>query len=117
MISEEQLVAGLAFLFALLALAISIGPWASPYRMRSMAAIASRLGKPAARLAWLLVAILAATCGTAIIYEIRPAYVAPDSPVNSGSSFDPGTSVEPKTPVEFAVQAPETPAVNHAAQP
>lgn len=77
MISDESFVGGLAIGVSLIAMAISLGPWQRPYRIRSMAAISSRFGKPTARGIWFLIAILAGGCGWSILNEIRPAYATP----------------------------------------
>lgn len=77
MISDEFFVGCLAIVLAIIAMAIALGPWSLPYRSRSMTSICERYGKKAARLVWLLIAIVSAASGVSILNEIRPAYAAP----------------------------------------
>lgn len=82
--SDEVLVGSLAVALSLIAFGIAIGPWQAPYRIRRVASIQSRFGKNAARLIWLFAAILAGTCGFAILNDVRPSYATPAAPSATG---------------------------------
>ncbi|NND96596.1 MAG: hypothetical protein HKN47_04625 [Pirellulaceae bacterium] len=71
---DELLVGALAIIFAIVALVISAGPWDAPYRLRTISAVASRFGKPAARGIWVAVAVAAFASGLAIFSGTRPSY-------------------------------------------
>lgn len=77
MISVEFFVGCLAIVLAIIALASALGPWSLPYRSRSMTSICERYGKKAARLTWLLIAIISGASGVSILNEIRPVSVVP----------------------------------------
>jgi hypothetical protein len=77
---NDWLVAGIAFTGSLMALAVSIGPWSSPYRLRTIAAVVDRYGKSAARVFWLVIAIVSMLAGIAIVTGIRPSYARPQPP-------------------------------------
>ncbi|MEM9364832.1 MAG: hypothetical protein AAGD07_02475 [Planctomycetota bacterium] len=78
---DEALVGVLAMMTALLSGSVCIGPWSGPYRLRTIASIETRFGKPYARACWGLIAIVAATCGVSILSGLRPSYAAPQSDV------------------------------------
>lgn len=63
--------------FAVVAAAIAVGPWRGPYRLRTIATIHRRFGKPVARCVWLGLAITSLTAGTAILIDLRPPYAVP----------------------------------------
>lgn len=77
MISDECFVGCLAIGVAIITLVIALGPWNLPYRSRAMISIGERYGKKAARLVWLLIAIISAASGVSILNEIRPSDAAP----------------------------------------
>ncbi|MCM2372465.1 hypothetical protein [Aporhodopirellula aestuarii] len=60
-----------------MATAIALGPWDAPYKIRSFANIENRFGKPAARVVWIMIAIVSGSCAAAIMTGLRPAYAAP----------------------------------------
>ncbi|TWU20184.1 hypothetical protein Pla52o_46990 [Novipirellula galeiformis] len=74
---DEPLVGSLAVVFAVASSVVAVGPWAGPYRLRSIAAVEHRFGKLAARCLWLAVAIAAFAAGIAILSGVRPSYVEP----------------------------------------
>ncbi len=74
---DEPLVGSLAILIAMVSLAIAVGPWARPYELRSVHAVRSRFGKPAARGIWILVAAASLASGMAILSGFRPGYAVP----------------------------------------
>lgn len=74
---DDILVGSLAFVLALVSIAICVGPWTRPYQLRSVAAIESRFGKTAARSVWLVIALASLTAGVVILAGIRPAYARP----------------------------------------
>lgn len=79
MLDDEKLVGGLAILLGIMFLCFSLGPWESPYRLRSTATVTKRFGKPASRLFWLLLAVILGGLGVAIVTDMRPGYVKPVS--------------------------------------
>ena len=79
MLDDEKLVGGLAILLGIMFLCFSLGPWESPYRLRSTATVTKRFGKPAARLFWLLLAVILGGLGVAIVTDVRPGYAKPVS--------------------------------------
>lgn len=79
MLDDEKLVGGLAILLGIMFLCFSLGPWESPYRLRSTAIVTKRFGKPAARLFWLLLAVILGGLGVAIVTDLRPSYAKPVS--------------------------------------
>ena len=88
MLDDEKLVGSLAMLLGLISLGFSLGPWDSPYRLRYAAALSERFGKTAARLFWLLLAVILAGLGAVIIAGVRPEYARPQSSTNLGTSID-----------------------------
>ncbi len=74
---EESLVGSLAVILSIIAAVIAIGPWSQPYRLRTIAAVKARFGKPAARAVWLLIAVASLVAGLAILSGVRPPYAAP----------------------------------------
>ena len=74
---DQAFVGSLAILIAVAALAIALGPWTEPYRLRSIAAIRRRYGKPVARGVWVAVSIALFTTGFAILSGMRPTYALP----------------------------------------
>ena len=76
---NDMFVATVAMIASLSALAVSIGPWHAPYRLRSMAVIVERYGMTAARWVWVAVAVISLVAGVAIASGIRPSYARPDS--------------------------------------
>ena len=74
---DEILVGAIALILAAIALAFAIGPWDAPYQLRMLAAVASRLGKPAARGVWIVIALALFTAGMAILNGLRPSYAQP----------------------------------------
>jgi len=75
--TDEFFIGCLALMVATIAIAIALGPWTRPYRIGSVARVENRFGKPAARSVWLIVAIIAAASGSAILTGLRPGYAAP----------------------------------------
>jgi uncharacterized membrane protein YphA (DoxX/SURF4 family) len=71
---DEIFVSSIAIGLAVIAAATAIGPWEGPYRLRTARAIGDRFGKPAARLFWLLLAVLTLLAGLAILSGVRPHY-------------------------------------------
>ncbi|MCC9644940.1 hypothetical protein LOC71_21905 [Rhodopirellula sp. JC740] len=82
MIQDDTLVGGVALCIAAICTAIAIGPWTAPYQVRSIASIQKHYGAVAARGAWLLIAILSAISGVAILNGIRPSYASPPAVLN-----------------------------------
>ena len=80
---NDWLFAGIAMVGSLLALAVSVGPWSTPYRLRTIASVADRYGMSAARLVWLVIAIVSMLAGIAIATGIRPSYARPQPPAFS----------------------------------
>jgi len=76
---DDLFVAAVALIGGGLALAVSVGPWTAPYRLRSISRINHRFGEPAARLTWMLVAIVSLLAGLAIVSGVRPSYAQPQS--------------------------------------
>ncbi|TWU40829.1 hypothetical protein [Novipirellula artificiosorum] len=74
---DDTLVGAVAVVFAVLSFTIAIGPWSSPYRLRTILAVSDRFGKPAARGVWLAVAIASLMAGIAILSGVRPSYAEP----------------------------------------
>ncbi|KAA5547314.1 hypothetical protein FYK55_02655 [Roseiconus nitratireducens] len=74
---NDLFVATVAFVCAGGSLAVSLGPWVAPYQLRSIAHIRQRFGESAARLTWLVVAIVSLLAGLAIAGGIRPGYAQP----------------------------------------
>lgn len=74
---DEFFVGCLALAISTIATAISIGPWSAPYQIRTFSHVQSRFGKPAARLVWLVIAIVSGGSGAAILSGLRPGYAAP----------------------------------------
>ena len=74
---DEPFVGTLSIVIAVIAFAIAVGPWTEPYRLRTIAAISRRYGKPAARGVWVAIAITCLTTGLAILSGMRPTYALP----------------------------------------
>ncbi len=74
---DEPLVGSLAIILAIIAAVIAVGPWASPYRLRTFSAITQRFGKPVARGVWVAIAVASLTAGLAILTGMRPSYADP----------------------------------------
>lgn len=74
---DEPFVGSLALIFAIVAAAISVGPWNSPYQLRSVSALKGRFGKPAARGLWIAVALTSLAAGLSILTDLRPWYAIP----------------------------------------
>jgi len=72
-----MIVAAVAILGGCLAAGIGIGPWEGPYQLRSVGGIVNRFGKPAARFAWLVIALVSLIAGIAIANGVRPSYARP----------------------------------------
>ncbi|TWT83327.1 hypothetical protein CA13_47920 [Planctomycetes bacterium CA13] len=87
---DDTLVGSLAILFSIVATAIAIGPWSTPYQLRTIGAIKDRFGKSAARGVWFAVALAAFAAGITILSGARPSYARPAS-----SSVAPRSSVSP----------------------
>jgi hypothetical protein len=79
---DEPLVGSLAIIIAVAAVAIAIGPWSQPYRLKTISAVNRRFGKPAARGVWIAIAIAALTAGFAILSGVRPGYAVPAHRIN-----------------------------------
>ena len=77
---DEPLVGALAIVIAIIAGAISAGPWESPYQLRTFAAITRRYGKHVARGVWMAIAVASFAAGLAIINGVRPSYAVPAQP-------------------------------------
>lgn len=77
------LVGSIALMIAVVALAVGLGPWKTPYELRTHRAIADRYGFVAARLLWLLIAAFLAATAVAILSGWRPTYAAGKTPSNS----------------------------------
>lgn len=75
---NDLFVATIAFVGSVSALAVGIGPWQSPYRLRTIGTIVDRYGMTAARAIWVLVAVISLVAGIAIASGIRPSYAQPD---------------------------------------
>lgn len=80
---DEPLVAAVAMLVAMVAGLIAVGPWHGPYRLRTIAAVQRRFGKPVARLVWAIIALLMITASVSIISGIRPAFAVSGGDVRS----------------------------------
>lgn len=74
---SESLVGTIAILVAVISVAVSIGPWSSPYELRTFAAIRQRFGMRIARVAWVAIAVASLTSGLAILNGVRPSYADP----------------------------------------
>lgn len=74
---DEVFVGSLAIIIAIAAAAIAVGPWEQPYRLRSIAAVGQRFGKPVARTVWVAIAVASLTAGFAILTGVRPSYAHP----------------------------------------
>ncbi|EMI54810.1 hypothetical protein [Rhodopirellula sallentina] len=74
---DEFLVSCLALSLSVIATGIALGPWDAPYKIRSVAHIENRFGKFAARLVWVVIAIVSGGSAAAIISGVRPAYATP----------------------------------------
>jgi hypothetical protein len=74
---DELFVGFLAIIMSIIAVAIAVGPWNEPYRLRSFSAITQRYGKRVARGVWIAIAVASLTAGFAILTGLRPNYVAP----------------------------------------
>ena len=79
---DESLVGAISILFAVTAAAVAIGPWSSPYQLRSIAMVKQRFGKSAARGVWVAVSIGLLTAGVVILSGIRPSYAVPERQVD-----------------------------------
>lgn len=75
---NDWFVAAVALIGSAAALAVGLGPWKTPYRLRSIAGIVDRYGMAAARSVWIGVAIVSLVAGIAIANGIRPGYAKPD---------------------------------------
>ena len=69
---SDQLVATLAFAFSGVAAMIGVGPWDGPYQLRTFRRLREARGMTAARAGWVVVALIAAACGMAILSDLRP---------------------------------------------
>ena len=74
---DEQFVGTLAIVLAIISLAIAVGPWTAPYRLRTFSALTNRFGKPVARGVWVVIALASLTAGWAILAGVRPSYADP----------------------------------------
>ena len=74
---DEILVGSVALILSIAALSFAFGPWTKPYELKTIAAVADRFGKPAARGLWIVIAIAAFAAGTAILAGLRPGYADP----------------------------------------
>ena len=74
---DEFLVGSIAVVVAILAVAIALGPWNSPYQLRTISAVNRRFGKPVARVVWLAIALASMAAGLAILGGLRPHYAVP----------------------------------------
>jgi hypothetical protein len=79
---DEPLVGSLAIIVAVAAVAIAVGPWSQPYRLKTISAVNRRFGKPAARGVWIAIAIASLTAGFAILSGVRPGYAVPAQRIN-----------------------------------
>jgi len=80
---DEPLVAGVALILAIIASLIALGPWSAPYRLRTIAAVQRRFGKPVARAVWALVALAMFAASVSIVTGIRPAFAVSGNDVRS----------------------------------
>lgn len=71
---DEILVGSLALVFAIVSFLIGVGPWSAPYQLRSFDAVATRYGKTAARIAWILLSLTFLMVGLAVLFGLRPNY-------------------------------------------
>ena len=79
MISYNDLfVATIALIGSAAAIAVGIGPWRKPYRLRSIVSIVDRFGMTAARGVWIAIAIISLIAGIAIASGMRPGYAKPN---------------------------------------
>ncbi len=69
---SDVLVSSLAFLLSAIAVAIGVGPWTEPYELRTFRRLRDARGMIAARLGWVIIALIAAGCGAAIWNNVRP---------------------------------------------
>ncbi|MEM6365583.1 MAG: hypothetical protein AAF745_14235 [Planctomycetota bacterium] len=74
---NDLLVASIALIGSFLALAISLGPWTTPYRLRSISHVVDRYGMPAARCVWIMIALVSLFAGVAIAGGFRPSFAKP----------------------------------------
>lgn len=74
---DEVLVGTIALTLAAIAMVIASGPWQAPYELRTIKAVLSRFGKPAARGVWFLVAFASLIAGVSILGGFRPSYAVP----------------------------------------
>lgn len=74
---DEPFVGSLAIIIAILAVAIAVGPWTQPYRLKTISAVSERFGKPVARGVWIAIAVASLTAGLAILTGKRPGYADP----------------------------------------
>ncbi len=74
---NDMLVASVALIGSFLALAISLGPWTTPYRLRSISHVVNRYGMTAARSVWIVIALVSLLVGVAIASGFRPGFVKP----------------------------------------
>lgn len=76
---NDMLVASIALIGSVFALAISLGPWTTPYRLRSISHVVNRYGMPAARCVWVVIALVSLFAGVAIASGLRPGFAKPAS--------------------------------------
>ena len=74
---DDSFVGVLAIILAIASTAVSVGPWDSPYQLRTIASVKRRFGKSVARIVWLVVAVASLTAGMAILSGVRPPYATP----------------------------------------
>ncbi|MDG2220297.1 MAG: hypothetical protein P8L85_02895 [Rubripirellula sp.] len=74
---DEQFVGSLAIILSIISVAIAVGPWTAPYRLRTFSALTNRFGKPVARGVWVAIALASLTAGIAILTGVRPSYADP----------------------------------------
>lgn len=73
---DQILVAAVAAALGCLAFLAALQLWLPPYRLRSIAAVETRWGRPAARGLLLLISLLLFALAAVIAVDLRPAYAA-----------------------------------------
>lgn len=75
---NDLLVSTVALIASAAALAVGVGRWQNPYRLRTIATVVDRYGMTAARGVWIAIAIVSLIAGLAIASGMRPGYAQPN---------------------------------------